>query len=162
MATPTRGRSVLRAFSQFRRGAVHRHGRRCPRTLPRADRIARTAAAESDRTAGRLRIAHPGRGRTPPARSGIASTRIPQCTDPRLRRTRPRIQPFEFAPFGGGHRRCVGASLADYEPRIVLATILARLRLRLSPRYARGRVPPSVPHNIATGPHRSISFDVIA
>lgn len=73
-----------------------------------------------------------------------------------------RYGPFEFAPFGGGHRRCVGASLADYELRIVLATLLGRVRLALPPRYARGRAPLSVPHNIATGPHRSIPFDVLA
>ncbi|MEU2103280.1 cytochrome P450 [Nocardia sp. NPDC019255] len=73
-----------------------------------------------------------------------------------------RYRPFEFAPFGGGHRRCVGAALADYELRIALATILARVRLRLTPRYARGPVPLSVPHNIASGPHRPISFDVIS
>ncbi|MEV6430770.1 cytochrome P450 [Nocardia sp. NPDC051463] len=73
-----------------------------------------------------------------------------------------RYGPFEFAPFGGGHRRCVGASLADYELRIVLATILGRVRLRLARRYGRGRAPLSVPHNIATGPRRSIPFDVVA
>ncbi|WP_406234815.1 cytochrome P450 [Nocardia sp. NBC_01009] len=73
-----------------------------------------------------------------------------------------RYGPFEFAPFGGGHRRCIGASLADYELRIVLATILGRVRLRLAPRYARGRAPLSVPHNIATGPRRSIPFEVVA
>ncbi|WP_327111141.1 cytochrome P450 [Nocardia sp. NBC_01730] len=70
--------------------------------------------------------------------------------------------PFEFAPFGGGHRRCVGAALADYELRIALATILGRVRLRLGPRYAHGRTPVSVPNNIATGPHRSITFDVLS
>ncbi|MGW4324262.1 cytochrome P450 [Nocardia sp. NPDC004573] len=73
-----------------------------------------------------------------------------------------RYRPFEFAPFGGGHRRCVGAALADYELRIALATILGRVRLRPAPRYARGSIPRSVPHNIATGPHRPISFDVIS
>ncbi|MFX0573494.1 cytochrome P450 [Nocardia nepalensis] len=72
-----------------------------------------------------------------------------------------KYRPFEFAPFGGGHRRCVGASLADYELRIVLATVLGRVRLRLPSRYARGRAPLSVPHNIATGPRRSIPFDVV-
>ncbi|MEU1995282.1 cytochrome P450 [Nocardia gamkensis] len=76
--------------------------------------------------------------------------------------TERRYRPFEFAPFGGGHRRCVGAALADYELRIALATILKRVSLRLPPRYARGRVPRSVPHNIATGPHRPISFEVIS
>ncbi|NNH73894.1 cytochrome P450 [Nocardia uniformis] len=69
--------------------------------------------------------------------------------------------PFEFAPFGGGHRRCVGAALADYELRIVLATVLGRARLRLSPRFAQGRIPISVPHNIATGPRVAITFDVL-
>ncbi|WP_431971424.1 cytochrome P450 [Nocardia sp. bgisy134] len=72
-----------------------------------------------------------------------------------------RYGPFELAPYGGAHRRCVGASLADYELRVVLATLLRRVRLALPPRYARGRTPLSVPHNIATGPHRSIPFDVI-
>ncbi|WP_245671047.1 cytochrome P450 [Nocardia amamiensis] len=73
-----------------------------------------------------------------------------------------RYRPFEFAPFGGGHRRCVGAALADYELRIALATILGQKHLRLSPRYAHGRVPVSVPHNIATGPHHAIIFDVVS
>ncbi|WP_054815235.1 cytochrome P450 [Nocardia arizonensis] len=73
-----------------------------------------------------------------------------------------RYGPFEYAPFGGGHRRCVGATLADYELRIVLATILGRVRLALTPRDARGRLPLTVPHNIATGPHRGIPFDVVA
>ncbi|MEV0029078.1 cytochrome P450 [Nocardia sp. NPDC050793] len=72
-----------------------------------------------------------------------------------------RYSPFELAPYGGGHRRCVGASLADYELRVVLATLLRHVRLALPPRYARGRTPLSVPHNIATGPHRSIPFDVV-
>ncbi|MFI9637306.1 cytochrome P450 [Nocardia sp. NPDC051929] len=73
-----------------------------------------------------------------------------------------RYRPFEFAPFGGGHRRCIGATLADYELRIALATILARVSLWLAPRYARGSVPLSVPHNIATGPRRPILFDVVS
>ncbi|WP_067695413.1 cytochrome P450 [Nocardia jejuensis] len=71
-----------------------------------------------------------------------------------------RYSPFEFAPYGGGHRRCVGAALADYELRIVLAALVSSVRLRLSPRFARGRVPLTVPHNIATGPHAAITFDV--
>ncbi|MFI6777657.1 cytochrome P450 [Nocardia sp. NPDC050412] len=87
-------------------------------------------------------------------------------TDPELfepqRFIERKYRPYEFASFGGGHRRCVGASLADYELRIVLATILGRRQLRLPPRYARGRAPLSVPHNIATGPHRSIPFDVVS
>lgn len=32
--------------------------------------------------------------------------------------------PFEFLPFGGGHRRCLGANLSEYEMRIALAEIV--------------------------------------
>ncbi|MGV9674353.1 cytochrome P450 [Nocardia sp. NPDC003482] len=71
-----------------------------------------------------------------------------------------RYGPFEFAPYGGGSRRCVGAPLADYELRITLGTVLSRVELALSPRYARGRIPLSVPHNIATGPRAGITFDI--
>jgi cytochrome P450 len=34
--------------------------------------------------------------------------------------------PFEYLPFGGGVRRCIGMSLALYEMKIVLGSILAR------------------------------------
>lgn len=85
---------------------------------------------------------------------------------PEPRRFRPerflerRYGPFEFAPFGGGHRRCVGAALADYELRIVLATVLTSVRLRLAPRFAHGPAPLSVPHTITVGPRTAITFDV--
>lgn len=39
--------------------------------------------------------------------------------------------PFEFLPFGGGARRCLGAAFALYEMKIALATILATQRLTL-------------------------------
>ena len=42
------------------------------------------------------------------------------------------FSPFEFVPFGGGHRRCLGAAFAMYEMKIVLATILPRYPLRLA------------------------------
>ncbi|WP_110989112.1 cytochrome P450 [Acaryochloris thomasi] len=41
------------------------------------------------------------------------------------------FSPYEFIPFGAGARRCVGAALAQYELKIVLATILTRLDLNL-------------------------------
>ncbi|WP_227997759.1 cytochrome P450 [Nocardia australiensis] len=64
-----------------------------------------------------------------------------------------RYGPFEFAPFGGGHRRRVGASLAD-ELRIVLATSLGRVRLRPAPRCARDRAPlsPAAQHRDRSAP----------
>ncbi|KAA0019419.1 cytochrome P450 [Antrihabitans cavernicola] len=71
-----------------------------------------------------------------------------------------RFTPFEYAPFGGGHRRCVGFALAEYEMRIVVATILSRARLALPARALRRPAPISVPHNIATSPRRSIIFEV--
>ncbi|TLF78616.1 cytochrome P450 [Nocardia cyriacigeorgica] len=72
-----------------------------------------------------------------------------------------RYTPFEFAPFGGGHRRCVGAALADTELRIALATIVGRTRLRLAPPLDRGRLPRALPRGIATGPSRRIRFTVL-
>jgi cytochrome P450 len=34
--------------------------------------------------------------------------------------------PHEYLPFGGSHRRCLGAALSDYEMRLALATIVTR------------------------------------
>lgn len=39
--------------------------------------------------------------------------------------------PYEWTPFGGGVRRCPGMALALYEAKVVLTTILSRVRLRL-------------------------------
>lgn len=39
--------------------------------------------------------------------------------------------PFEFLPFGGGHRRCIGAAFAHYEAKIVLGTLLRHWDLEL-------------------------------
>ncbi|MGY0502394.1 cytochrome P450 [Nocardia sp. FBN12] len=69
-----------------------------------------------------------------------------------------KVSQFEFAPFGGGHRRCIGATLADYELRIVLATLLTEVRLTLEPALALGRRPRAVPRNLATAPDRAIHF----
>lgn len=42
-----------------------------------------------------------------------------------------KVTPFELIPFGGGARRCIGAALAMYEMKLVLATLLRRYRFRL-------------------------------
>lgn len=60
--------------------------------------------------------------------------------------------PFEYAPFGGGHRRCLGAAFATYEMKLVLATLLRNYRLRLSePREVKpGR------RNVVLGPSTGV------
>lgn len=44
------------------------------------------------------------------------------------------FSPYEFMPFGGGVRRCVGEALAQFEMKIVLATIMSHYNLELSDR----------------------------
>lgn len=42
--------------------------------------------------------------------------------------------PAEFLPFGGGNRRCIGAALAMFEMKLVVATILLNYQLALPDR----------------------------
>jgi cytochrome P450 len=42
------------------------------------------------------------------------------------------FSPYEFMPFGGGARRCVGEALAQFEMKIILATILRHYQLTLT------------------------------
>jgi cytochrome P450 family 110 len=41
------------------------------------------------------------------------------------------FSPYEFMPFGGGVRRCLGEALAVFEMKLVLATILSKYQLQL-------------------------------
>jgi cytochrome P450 len=41
------------------------------------------------------------------------------------------FSPYEYFPFGGSNRRCIGMAFALYEMKLVLATILSRLQLSL-------------------------------
>ncbi|HEY8076441.1 MAG TPA: cytochrome P450 [Labilithrix sp.] len=45
--------------------------------------------------------------------------------------------PWEWFPFGGGLRRCIGAAFAMYEMKMVLAAILARVDMRLATEHVR-------------------------
>ena len=42
------------------------------------------------------------------------------------------FSPYEFMPFGGGVRRCIGTALAQCEMKIVLGTILSKTALSLT------------------------------
>ncbi len=42
-----------------------------------------------------------------------------------------KTDPYTYFPFGGGTRRCIGMAFAQYEMKIVLATVLRRTRLAL-------------------------------
>jgi len=46
-----------------------------------------------------------------------------------------RPSPNTFFPFGGGVRRCLGAAMATYEMKTVLAEVLARVDLAIAPGY---------------------------
>jgi len=42
------------------------------------------------------------------------------------------FSPYEYLPFGGGNRRCLGLALAQLEMKLVLATILSNYQLALA------------------------------
>ena len=42
------------------------------------------------------------------------------------------FSPYEYLPFGGGNRRCLGYAFAEFEMKIVLANILSRWQLELA------------------------------
>lgn len=44
------------------------------------------------------------------------------------------FSPYEFFPFGGGARRCIGEALAQFQMKLVLATMLSHYRLALADR----------------------------
>ncbi len=41
------------------------------------------------------------------------------------------FSPYEYLPFGGGNRRCIGLAFAQFEMKLILATIVSRLQLAL-------------------------------
>lgn len=43
-----------------------------------------------------------------------------------------KFSPYEFIAFGNGSRRCVGEALAQYEMKLVVATMVSRYRFRLA------------------------------
>jgi len=89
----------------------------------------------------------------------------PTAFDPRRFRT---FKPaaWEFLPFGGGLRKCVGASFAIYEMKMVLATLVPRVEMHLARqdvRVARRSItltpsnglPVMVTSKVSRAPHRA-------
>jgi cytochrome P450 len=64
---------------------------------------------------------------------------------------------YEYVPFGGGVRRCLGAAFSDYETRILLATLLRHVRLELE----RPRPDPRIRRNITLGPKHGVPMRVV-
>ncbi len=64
------------------------------------------------------------------------------------------FSPFEYLPFGGGHRRCIGAAFANYEMAVVLGTLLRRYEFELLEK----RDVVSVRRNVTMGPSTGISM----
>ncbi len=46
------------------------------------------------------------------------------------------FSPYEYLPFGGGSRRCIGLAFAMFEMKLVLAKILSRWQLAIADGYA--------------------------
>ncbi|MDY7023458.1 MAG: cytochrome P450, partial [Cyanobacteriota bacterium] len=43
-----------------------------------------------------------------------------------------KFAPYEYFPFGGGQRSCIGVALAQFEIKLVLATLLSNFELKLA------------------------------
>jgi cytochrome P450 len=67
-----------------------------------------------------------------------------------------RPSPYEYLPFGGGARRCLGMGFALLEMKVVLATLFARAEFELAPGYG-VRV---VRRNVTWGPSEGLPIVV--
>lgn len=62
---------------------------------------------------------------------------------------------YEFLPFGGGHRRCMGSGLAEYTMRIALAEMV------LTWDFKTARIDKDIRRNIAMGPKYGIQLNIM-
>jgi cytochrome P450 family 110 len=68
-----------------------------------------------------------------------------------------KYSPAEFGPFGGGHRRCLGAAFAEHQLRVVLGTIATSWDLELADK----RPEWSVRHHVNMTPARGVRLRVL-
>ena len=64
------------------------------------------------------------------------------------------FSPYEFLPFGGGNRRCIGMAFALFEMKLVLATLLQRFDLQL----VGDRPPKPTRRGVTIAPARSLKM----
>ena len=62
---------------------------------------------------------------------------------------------YEFLPFGGGHRRCMGAGLAEYTIRLALAEAVTRWDFETT------RLDKDIRHDLAMGPKYGVPLHII-
>jgi cytochrome P450 len=63
-----------------------------------------------------------------------------------------RFAPYEYIPFGGGHRRCLGAAFALYEMKQITYALLRQFDFR----QITHETPQVVSRNLSLGPHNGI------
>ncbi len=68
-----------------------------------------------------------------------------------------KFSPFEYVPFGGGHRRCIGAAFAIYEMKQALAAMIPRHELKLVREDVRPRR-----RNLSLGPDNGVAVVKVA
>jgi cytochrome P450 len=61
---------------------------------------------------------------------------------------------YEFLPFGGGHRRCMGAGLAEYTIRLALAEAVTRWD------FETAGVDKDIRHDLAMGPKYGVPLQI--
>jgi len=66
------------------------------------------------------------------------------------------ISPYNFLPFGGGVRKCLGSGMALYEMKIVLAQLLNKKSFELMPGY----IPTYKRHGVVVGPSKDMPMRV--
>lgn len=76
---------------------------------------------------------------------------------------------YEFLPFGGGNRRCIGYAFALFEMKLVLATVLSRFQLALADnrpvtpsRRGITTTPSGGVQMVMTGKHNAVKTPILA